>query len=246
MKRELIETSDPQLTAYALGELEPDEVVVFERQLVESPTAKAELDDIRETVQWLRDGFATEAMRHADEKARASVLTNTSIEDSKVVKADFKYTPTMKSMLLGLAAVLTGLLVVGSLMTQGPKGEGPLLAGKNPGSGTGVESNATESVKPEMSPIIQDTVIRPSGAVVKVRSGGLEDLDPMPNSSNVPVLNIVEGNDNQLVSELRGMTQPSKSGIPGFADASSYLTSRISFPRKPCGSSRRNSTAFRG
>ena len=230
MKRELIETNDPQLTAYALGEMEPDEVAVFERQLADSPTAKAEMQDIRETVQWLRDGFATEAMRHADEQAKASVLTNPAAEgESKVVRADFRNTPTMKSMLLGLAAVLTGLLVVGALMTQGPETEdGAVLANQASEARDQNANQVAVPAKPEMAPIIQDFPNRlngfnsPTGTLVKVKAGELDDTGSLSSVLNVPDLTIVDlvDSDDQTVPVFQRM---GRSSSPGFADSSSYL-----------------------
>jgi Ca-activated chloride channel family protein len=62
---------DPRLTAFALGELEGEELAAVEAALRDDPAARAAVDEIRATVAQLESAFATEA---AADKLPAGVL----------------------------------------------------------------------------------------------------------------------------------------------------------------------------
>ncbi|NNE91840.1 MAG: hypothetical protein HKN23_09345 [Verrucomicrobiales bacterium] len=158
MKTEPIESNDPQITAYAIGELRPDEAADFECQLAQSPTAEAELDEIRETVSWLREGFADELQNPAPASRPCTALATVNDAqdpgENDGVLVELKKNPPVRTMLLSLAAVLTGLMVVGSLITQqrqtGQGGAGNEIAATNlpptppaaPGAGEMVNASA--------------------------------------------------------------------------------------------------------
>lgn len=111
MKSDSIQTNDPSLTAYALGELSPSELLQFEQQLKSSPEATAELEGIEETVDWLRRGFASEL------QAPRLMLEPVAPTEEKVVDGNFKKSG-MKVMLSGLAAVLAAVAAVGALISN--------------------------------------------------------------------------------------------------------------------------------
>ncbi len=111
MKSDSIQTNDPSLTAYALGELSPSELLQFEQQLKSSPEATAELEGIEETVDWLRSGFASEL------QAPRLMLEPVAPTEEKVVDGNFKKSG-MKVMLSGLAAVLAAVAAVGALISN--------------------------------------------------------------------------------------------------------------------------------
>jgi hypothetical protein len=60
MNREPVNPDDPQMTAYALGELSASEAVEFEARLLHSPNAQRELEEMRQVMKLLGDGLARE------------------------------------------------------------------------------------------------------------------------------------------------------------------------------------------
>ncbi len=185
MKNEPIETHDPQLTAFALGEMTPSAQLQFERQLKESPAATAELAEIEETIGWLRDGFASELCSPRPMAAPLAKLGSTS--DEKVVEGNFKR-PGMRMMLTGLAAVLTGMLVVGSLLSDnGVSGDEVVEVAKI----------TPDKVIVESAPVISDNVVHGAAASESpapvgdvVLASYLKDGDDHFNGVRIPTLSL--------------------------------------------------------
>lgn len=71
---ELNLADDPQLTAYALGELSPEEAARIERQLADSLTAQAAVREIRELAGILQAGLQSEPAPALREQQRAAIL----------------------------------------------------------------------------------------------------------------------------------------------------------------------------
>ncbi len=64
-------TDDPRLTAYALGELPPDERAEFEQRLQQDPAARQLVEEIRATVASLSDALADEPLPEPMKKSSA-------------------------------------------------------------------------------------------------------------------------------------------------------------------------------
>lgn len=60
MNREPVNPDDPQMTAYALGELSASEAAEFEGRLLLSPNARRELDAMQQVMRLLGEGLARE------------------------------------------------------------------------------------------------------------------------------------------------------------------------------------------
>ncbi|MEM1442011.1 MAG: hypothetical protein AAGF67_06685, partial [Verrucomicrobiota bacterium] len=60
MNRELVNPDDPQLTAYALGEMTSSEKAEFEAKLENSPGARAELESMEVVMGMLSKGLKNE------------------------------------------------------------------------------------------------------------------------------------------------------------------------------------------
>ena len=52
-----IDSEDPRLTAYALGELDPGEADDFEKVLQDCPEAKSEVEAIRDAITTIKEDF---------------------------------------------------------------------------------------------------------------------------------------------------------------------------------------------
>ena len=68
-----IDRNDPRPTAYVLGELDDQERAAFERELESSPDAEEILEDIRDTVGLLREGYASEEQVYLSAEQRQTV-----------------------------------------------------------------------------------------------------------------------------------------------------------------------------
>ena len=75
-----IESGDPRLTAYVLGELTPGEAMAVETWLLKSPETRAEVQGIRNMIALLRVGFASELETSAT-AAPAFSIVRPSAED---------------------------------------------------------------------------------------------------------------------------------------------------------------------
>ena len=68
-----IDRNDPRWTAYVLGELDDRERAAFERELESSPQAEEILEDIRDTVGLLREGYTSEEQVYLSAEQRQTV-----------------------------------------------------------------------------------------------------------------------------------------------------------------------------
>jgi len=112
MNRELINTDDPQMTAYALGELSVAEAAAFEARLQSSPMAQAELSSMREIMDLLGDGLRGEwqaGLRRPELKLLEPV---SSVGRPTIVEGIFR----SGNRSLAAAAAVAGMLLVGGLV----------------------------------------------------------------------------------------------------------------------------------
>lgn len=75
MNQDTLLPDDPRITAYVLGELDPDQRAAFETALQHSPAARAAAEEIRATVQQLTNALAAETAQ--ENAAPAAVPTRT-------------------------------------------------------------------------------------------------------------------------------------------------------------------------
>ena len=71
-----IDSEDPRLTAYALGELDPSEADAFERILEECPETKSEVDAIRDAITTIKEEFAEAPKKKLSEEQKQILFSN--------------------------------------------------------------------------------------------------------------------------------------------------------------------------
>lgn len=138
MNREPVNTDDPQMTAYALGELSIAESVEFEAKLKDSPLAARELAEMNAVMGLLTKGLAEE---WENERENSAFEVVSSAETNVVVQGNFG--PSKKTLFAAAAAVAM-MAVVGSSFV-------------NSGSGLADSSGSTTG-KFAMSAASQDSV----------------------------------------------------------------------------------------
>ena len=71
-----IDSEDPRLTAYALGELDPSEADAFERILEECPETKLEVDAIRDAITTIKEEFDEAPKKKLSEEQKQILFSN--------------------------------------------------------------------------------------------------------------------------------------------------------------------------
>lgn len=118
MNREPVNPDDPQMTAYALGELSIAEAAEFEARLHDSPMARAELSSMREIMGLLSDGLRGE-WQGSMERPALKLLEPVRFEESQViVVGDFR--PVRRSF--AAAAAVAAVILVGGMIVTSQKG----------------------------------------------------------------------------------------------------------------------------
>lgn len=113
MHREPVNPDDPQMTAYALGELSVAEAAEFEARLQDSPNARRELSEMREIMSLLSDGLRGEwqGERKAEElRLFEPVLLPSPERGSVIIEGQFR--PVRRSF--AAAAAVAAIFLVGS------------------------------------------------------------------------------------------------------------------------------------
>ena len=123
MNRQPIHIDDPRLTDFALGEMSLQESKEFKQQISQSPLAKKELDAMEDIMALLTDGLKSEWADRPDVPVSLELLADPVLEvvneEEKqlvVPMNNFGKSRPFRAKMLSLAAVLTGMLVVGSLV----------------------------------------------------------------------------------------------------------------------------------
>jgi Mg-chelatase subunit ChlD len=135
------ESDDPRLTAFALGELQPDETAEVESRLSADPAALAEVEATRELAGLLSAALAREASS-ADQPSLVGVIEASSPEASssatepgtgEVLAADLPEVVTVPRsrfrgpwLVLGIAAVLAALAVLPRLLPSTQRSQVPM------------------------------------------------------------------------------------------------------------------------
>lgn len=119
MIRESVNPDDPQMTAYALGELTLAERIEFEARLQESPQAQSELSEMEDIMSLLSEGLKgewTSEMTEAEE-GFTPVLIEGGGDGEKVVAGQFG--PSRKQLWGAVAAAFGALALVGGAFFAG-------------------------------------------------------------------------------------------------------------------------------
>lgn len=133
MHREPVNPDDPQMTAYALGEMSLAEAAEFEARLQDSPKARRELAEMREIMALLGEGLRGEW--EGEKQSRSlhvfePVLLPSPARDSVIIEGQFR--PVKRSF--AAAAAVAALFLVGSAIFVSqrsgglPGGAGELVA----------------------------------------------------------------------------------------------------------------------
>ena len=112
MHREPVNSDDPQMTAYALGELTVAEAAEFEARLQDSPKARRELGEMRQIMALLSEGLRGEWEGESPMKGLRifePVLLPEPVSDAVVIEGQFR--PVRRS--LAAAAAVAAILLFG-------------------------------------------------------------------------------------------------------------------------------------
>lgn len=121
MNREPVNPDDPQMTAYALGELSVAETAEFEARLQLSPMARRELAAMKEIMSLLGEGLRCE-WRAESEPATLKLLDPVPA-NSVVIPVDFR--PSARRVLAVAAGVAALILTSVALLSGGGQGVAP-------------------------------------------------------------------------------------------------------------------------
>jgi Ca-activated chloride channel family protein len=99
-----IDSNDPRMTAFVLGELDPAERAVVEAMLLESPECRQAVEEIRQTTQWLTEQLQAESQAHAPSVGIDHRLIANGLAPSR--PANRSWLRRNGFTMLGLAAVL--------------------------------------------------------------------------------------------------------------------------------------------
>lgn len=120
MQREPVNLDDPEMTAYALGELSLAEAAAFEARLQESPAARRELVEMRQIMSLLSEGLRGEWEGAAPVKGLhvfEPVLLPEPGRAGVIVEGRFR--PARRSLVA--AAAVAAVLVVGTVVLLSPR-----------------------------------------------------------------------------------------------------------------------------
>lgn len=111
-----IDSGDPRLTAYVLGELSVSEAHAVEAWLLKSPEARAEIQGIREMVSLIRGGFAAELERAGAVPAQPKRAELTLVRSEAPASPPSVESPERVVRIRRFAAVGTGLAAAAALV----------------------------------------------------------------------------------------------------------------------------------
>jgi len=115
MQRQPIDLDDPQLTAYALGEMPTQEIAEFELRLEDSPLAKKELMAMKDVMSLLGEGLEKEWMMKLDQPVSEDVEAEGVIAFQPAAKTKSSY---RKVWGMGAAAACAALIAVGAMLSD--------------------------------------------------------------------------------------------------------------------------------
>jgi anti-sigma factor RsiW len=99
-------SNDPRLTAYALGELSPEQTREFEMELQKDPKAQKEVEEIQQTAALMKAELSKEETMNLDPE-KLSALENHTIE-----KKSWLDILRSKYMMAGIPALAASVLIV--------------------------------------------------------------------------------------------------------------------------------------
>jgi len=160
MNREPVNPDDPQLTAYALGEMSAAESAEFEARLEASPLARKELEGMSDVMSMLSDGLKSE---WEEEVARPKLQVLPSLEspaeetEGQVVSVDFR---GPRRVAIAAAAAVALTLVAGFAIVSKPGQVAVADWGSSPGGET-----IPASVDPEAGEVEPAVLAKSAGGV---------------------------------------------------------------------------------
>ena len=108
-----LDTNDPRLTAYALGELDDAERAQVEAALNDSPQARATVTQIRQTAEMLTQEFATEPVAALTQQQRETINAATRGADGRVGVSAVTKTRAVRRRWVPYAIAASILILVG-------------------------------------------------------------------------------------------------------------------------------------
>lgn len=113
MNREPVNPDDPQMTAYALGELSVAEAVEFEARLQDSPQARRELAEMRVVMSLLGEGLRNEWQSESDRPLLRLLEPVSGSAGSAAVIVEGRFRPVRQRF--AAAAAVAAMLLVGGI-----------------------------------------------------------------------------------------------------------------------------------
>ena len=113
-----IDSNDPRLTAFVLGELDPTERAVIEANLVESAECREAVEEIRLTTRWLSEQLQEESRAHGNTSATSALVVNHHNVAESILKAEsprrrwWGLPATRMNLIAAALVVLMGLAVL--------------------------------------------------------------------------------------------------------------------------------------
>ena len=113
-----IDSNDPRLTAFVLGELDSTEHAVIEANLVESAECREAVEEIRLTTRWLSEQLQEESRAHGHSSATSALVVNHHNVAESILKAEsprrrwWGLPATRMNLIAAALVVLVGLAVL--------------------------------------------------------------------------------------------------------------------------------------
>jgi Ca-activated chloride channel family protein len=123
--------NDPRITAYALGELSPDEVAAFESEMATNPELAAAVAEANALTDQLKSHFAAETTPRLDAARRSEILAQSSVSPVKPVDGrpwwkrrwiELAVAASLVFIVIGLSLPARQSMRVSSYNTQSPAG----------------------------------------------------------------------------------------------------------------------------
>jgi Ca-activated chloride channel homolog len=195
-----IDSNDPRLTAFVLGELDPTERAVVEAYLVESAECREAVEEIRLTTRWLTEQLQEESRAHDHSSAASALVMNHHAVAESILKAEsprrrwWGVPATRMNLIAAALLVVVGLAVLPFVridvrapreqnqVAQGGRGElnapapGHFDFGENPHVAAAPHAPAAKAAGPTQS---IDLYYEGSGEVAK-KSAGPREREGLP------------------------------------------------------------------
>jgi len=252
MNRQAIDLDDLRLTAYSLGEMPDHERSEFERQLARSPLAQRELEVMDEVMSMLTDSLKNEWREYAGGDSASLELvsgapspdagSSSGGEDAVVPMHNFGRSARSRAKMLSLAAVLTGMLVVGSLVLNLRKNTGRDFAAASTSTSASTSNSVSERVSHRPVSVDRDRGESSVNVPALLLAEEVKDFDTLVADLDRPVLPV---NDSYL-DDGGKMIQASYGGIHAVQGRQEKLLDNSAVSQADIGFRRQNMEAAVG